>query len=172
MTRSHSPDNCHPPGPLRLRRLLRAAGLQSTSAAGSAIQAMGAVEEGGSMPRVAALLPSRLLDLIWAVLPTLLLRRECESQDHVVPIPRIMRRSFPGKRTFEGRNPPRCLCENRVTVQESDKPLLQTHFKKIDRCTMDKAYGVAFARVAEALREGGQVLACRAANCGAPSPRT
>ena len=85
--------------------------------------------------------------------------------------PPLMRRSFRGKRTFEGRNQPRCLCENRVTVQESDKPLLQTHFKTLDRCTMDKAYGVAFDRVSEALREGGQVLDCRAAKCRAPSPK-
>ena len=77
VTRNRTPYDCHPPGPLRLRRLLRAAGLQSTSAAGSAIQAISEVEEGGSMTRVAALFPPRLLDLAWAVLPTfvLLLRR-------------------------------------------------------------------------------------------------
>ena len=77
LTRNRTPYDCHPPGPLRLKRLLRTTGLQSTSAAGSAIQAMGEVEEGGSAARFAALFPSRLLDLIWAVLPTfiLLLRR-------------------------------------------------------------------------------------------------
>ena len=77
VTRNRTPYDCHPPGPLRLRRLLRATGLQSTSAAGSAIQAMGEVEKGGFATRVAALFPPGLLDLIWAVLPTfaLLLRR-------------------------------------------------------------------------------------------------
>ncbi len=77
VTRNRTPYDCHPPGPLRLRRLLRTAGLQSTSAAGSAIQAMGEVEKGGFAAHFAALFPSRLLDLIWAVLPTfiLLLRR-------------------------------------------------------------------------------------------------
>ena len=77
VTRNRTPYDCHPPGPLRLKRLLRTTGLQSTSAAGSAIQAMGELEEGGAATRFAALFPSRLLDLIWAVLPTfvLLLRR-------------------------------------------------------------------------------------------------
>ena len=77
-TRNRAPYDCHPPGPVRLRRLLRAAGLQSNSAAGQAIQAMREVEETGAAARVAALFPPRFLDLSWAVLPTfvLLLRRE------------------------------------------------------------------------------------------------
>ena len=78
VTRNRAPYDCHPPGPVRLQRLLRGAGLQSSSAAGMAIQTMRGVGEGGISARVAALFPPRLLDLFWAVLPTfvLLLRRE------------------------------------------------------------------------------------------------
>ena len=77
VTRNRTPYDCHPPGPIRLRRLLRAAGLRSSPAAGRAIEAMQAGGEGGTAARVAALIPTRLLDLIWAVLPTfvLLLRK-------------------------------------------------------------------------------------------------
>ncbi|TVS21090.1 MAG: class I SAM-dependent methyltransferase [Planctomycetaceae bacterium] len=78
LTRSRTPYDCHPPGPIRLQRMLRAIGLRSSSAAGSAIQAMREVEEIGPAARAAALFPPRWLDLIWAVLPTfvLLLRKE------------------------------------------------------------------------------------------------
>lgn len=78
LARNHTPYDCHPPGPMRLQRLLRAAGLRSNSAAGRAIQAMQDVEESETAVRIAALFPPGLLDLIWAVLPTfvLLLRRE------------------------------------------------------------------------------------------------
>ena len=78
LTRNRTPYDCHPPGPVRLKRLLRAARLQSSSAAGRAIQAMNDLEEGGTATRMAALLPTSLLDFLWPVLPTyiLLLRRD------------------------------------------------------------------------------------------------
>jgi SAM-dependent methyltransferase len=47
--------------------------------------------------------------------------------------------------------------------------LLQAYFKNLYRRTMDEAYGLAFAHVAEALREGGQVLDCGANTGGSLS---
>ena len=67
------------------------------------------------------------------------------------------------------RHPPLRLCENRFTTREPDQPLLHAYFKNLYRRTMDEAYVLAFARVAEALREGGQVLDCGANTGGSLS---
>ena len=52
---------------------------------------------------------------------------------------------------------------------EPDEPLLQAYFKNLYHRTMDEAYGLAFDRVAAALREGGQVLDCGANTGGSLS---
>ncbi|MFB1490581.1 MULTISPECIES: class I SAM-dependent methyltransferase [unclassified Thiocapsa] len=65
--------DCYPPGPLKLRRMLRAAGLRWATMAGQAVKIMASLDDGPWPNRVAARMPTVVIDSLSGILPTTIL---------------------------------------------------------------------------------------------------
>ncbi|UHD16882.1 class I SAM-dependent methyltransferase [Thiocapsa bogorovii] len=65
--------DCYPPGPLELRRMLRAADLRWETMAGQAVKIMAAIDDGPWLNRVAAQMPAVVIDSLSGLLPTTIL---------------------------------------------------------------------------------------------------